>query len=87
MSLRRFLNFVYHMYSRDMDKDGRKALDHILEAKWDHEMTPAEKKRETAFRMTLQRGGVSVQRDLVDRFGQQPVKRTAPRMPTLVGGR
>ncbi len=85
MSLRRFLNLVYFMYSRNMDKDGVKALNHLLESKWDHEMTEKEKKREQAFRMTLQKGGVKVQRDLVDRFGQQPVQRQAPRMPKLVG--
>lgn len=85
MSLRRFLNLVYHMHAVDLDADGRKALDHMLEAKWDHEMTRAEKKREEAFRRTLAKGGVQVQRDLVDRFNQTPVERKSPRMPKLIG--
>ncbi len=85
MSLRRFLNLVYHMYARGMDKDEKKALDHLLESKWQHEMTPGERKREEAFRLTLQKGGVQVQRDLVDRLSQTPQKRVAPRMPTLMG--
>lgn len=89
MSLRSFLNSVYHLYTDGLDKDGRSALDHLLESKWEHEMTPAERKREEAFRLTLSKGGVKVQRDLVGAFSQsqQPVQRTAPRMPRLEGAR
>lgn len=89
MDLRRFLNVIYRLYSEGLDTDGKAALDHVLARKWDHEMTAREKKREEAYIKTLESGGMSVQRDLVNKFqrGQQPIQKTAPRMPTLIGAR
>lgn len=77
MSYRRLLNVVYAVLA-DARKESQEALDALdrqLAAKFDHELTPGERRREEARRMLEAKGAVNDQQGLMEVMARQGMRR------------
>jgi ADP-ribose pyrophosphatase YjhB (NUDIX family) len=77
MSFRRLLNVVYAVLveARKGDPDAKDALDRQLNAKFDYELAPEERRREEARRMAEASGAIRGQQDLMESMRRQALGR------------
>lgn len=68
MDVRRLINVAYMTLAEHLDPSQRENLDYELAVKFDHEMTPAELRREQYRREAIRIGAIQGQEDLMGAF-------------------